>query len=325
MLGGVAWGDTQRLALGYNPPMHLHEITLDRLQAFLAVIEAGGFTAAARKLRVGKNAVSQRIAKLERQLHLPLFTRSSRKVVPTTAGQRLYQECSPLLVALAQALETIGNGQLAGRLRITAPSDYASAVLCRALVDFGTRYPHVQVDLVTDSRPLDLIDRGLDAAVRLGWPRDSSLRAVQIGEFELIAVASPAYLAKVGELKHPSELARCELIALSVLERPAVWRFSGGDGVVNVHMRIRHSASTAEGMLGLVRSGAGIAITTDFSAHADLRDGALKKLLLDWRLPRAGIYLTWPKRQVESKTVRVLIDFLRQWFHDHTACHGGIG
>lgn len=291
--------------------MDLPDVPMDRLRAFFAVVETGGFTAAGLRLKIGKNAVSQQVSKLERDLGVSLFTRTTRLVVPTEEGRRLYQTCEPLLRDLQSALENVGAERLSGELRITAPADYADLVLCPALTEFGRLHPQLRIALITNSRVLDLVGERIDLSVRLGWPRDSSLRAVKVGEFSLHVVTTDAYLASFGAPDDPRQLAGHSWVELSTLSN-SPWRFTNRLGeAANVRLRARFSANTAEGVLALVRSGAGVAVATDFSVAHDLRSGSLVRILEDWRLPRAGIYLAWPNAAHESPRQRALVDFLR--------------
>lgn len=292
--------------------MDLPNIPMDHLRAFLAVVETGGFTMAGERLKTGKNAVSQHVAKLEQELGVALFARTTRTVVPTEEGQRLYQICKPLLHELRSALDAIGNDRLSGEIRITAPADYADFVLCPALVEFGCLHPNLRIALITDSRVLDPVGERIDLSVRLGWPKDSSLRAVKVGEFSLYVVTTEAYLAKSSIPDDPRQLASHNWVQLSTLQNALSWRFTNPRGeVTNARPRARFTANTAEGVLALVRAGAGIAVATDFSVAQDLECGTLVRVLAEWQLPRAGIHLTWPNATHESPKVRVLVDYLR--------------
>ncbi|MBX3725131.1 MAG: LysR family transcriptional regulator [Xanthomonadales bacterium] len=300
--------------------MELPDVSLDRLRVFLTVMSTGGFTLAARRLRVGKSAVSQQIAKLEAELGHPLFTRTTRHVVPTEAAARLNDVCMPLLRDLETAIGSMGSSGLSGNLRVTAPSDYANIVLCRALAEFSSLHSQLRIELIADSKPLDLVEQGLDLGIRLGWPRDSTLRAIKVGDFGLTVVAAPSYLAKWGPPRHPGDLAGRDFIALSVLRQPLVWNFSNLVGETHrVRVLARFSVNTVECMLGFARCGLGISIATDFSVGSDLKQGSLVQVLSEWNLPRAGIYLTWPNTRVESPKVRTLINFLRGWFKQNGA------
>lgn len=292
--------------------MHLPNVPLDRLRAFLAVMEAGGFTAAAEHLKMGKNAVSQQVGKLERELGVSLFIRTTRLVVPTEEGQRLYRSCRPLLQELQSAIESVGADPLSGELRITAPADYADFVLCPALVEFGNLHPNLHLSLITDSKVLDLVGERIDLSVRLGWPRDSSMRAIKVGEFGLNVVTTEDYLNRSAAPNNPHELTSHSWVQLSTLQDALTWRFTNREqDVINVRLHARFTANTAEGVLALVRAGAGVTIATDFSVAQDLERGTLVRVLKDWQLPQAGIHLTWPSARHESPKLRAAVDFLR--------------
>src|SRR5690606_22119073 len=162
----------------------LSKVSLECLRAFLGVAEAGGFTAAAEKLGVTKNQLSREVARLESELGLPLFVRTTRKVVLTDAGQRLQEVLDPLLSQFDRETAHLTDAKLSGSLRITAPADYLAAVLCPLLVEFAVLHPDVTIDLVSDNKVRDIVRDRIDFAVRLGWLRDSSLRAIKVGGFE---------------------------------------------------------------------------------------------------------------------------------------------
>jgi DNA-binding transcriptional LysR family regulator len=287
---------------------------LDRLALFTAVAEAGGFTAAAERLGTSKTLLSHQIGKLEAELGAALFTRTTRRVTLTEAGERLLRDSTPALQELAAAVErlTTVREQPTGTLRITAPPDYAGGVLGTALGEFARRYPQLEIELIASSEVMDLVGARIDLAIRVGWLRDSSLRAARLGEFEQFVVASPDYLARAGVPQHPEDLGRHRWIALTVLRTPLLWRFTAANGSQrSVRMQAVARANSAEAVLGLLRGGVGASVLTDFALEADLRSGRLQRLLSQWKLPRGGIYAVYPAaRQVPAK-VRSFIDFFR--------------
>lgn len=289
---------------------------MDHLKIFLAVMEAGGFTAAAVALKLRKSAVSQQIAKLEQDLGIPLFKRTTRRVIPTDEGRALYARCEPLLRELDTALEDARKARFSGSLRITAPADYTNAVLARALVEFGQLHPKIAISLITESRVVDLIGEGVDLGIRLGWPADSSLRQTKLGEFEPIVVASPRYMeSSETPIDDPRSLSSHSWVELTALPNSLSWRFTkGGEEAVNVRVRPAFSTNDAAGVLALVRAGAGVSVVTDFSVAQDLAEGRLVRVLADWRLPTAGIFLVWPDSIQESPKLRALIEHLRRAF-----------
>ena len=297
--------------------MVAHHVSLDRLNAFLAVAETGSFTAAAKKLDMSKNQLCLQVARLEKELATALFIRTTRRVVPTEAGVKLQLACTSPLQNLYTAISDVvdGSTDLSGVLRVTSPSDYAMSAIGPALAAFSLLHPQLRIELITESRVLDLVSERMDLAVRLGWPEDSSMKSLKIGEFALFVVAAPAYLVQAGIPEHPSQLAKHRWIALTLLQTPLWWQFTGPDGAhCDVRMRSGLSANTPEGLLGLLRGGAGVSVATDFSIAHDLQCGALHCLLPDWQLPTCGIYLLWPNTRNEQPKVRALIDFLRSWF-----------
>jgi DNA-binding transcriptional LysR family regulator len=301
-----------------SPPRPRRTPSLDRLGGFLAVAEAGGFTAAAQRLDVNKTMLSQQIARLEGELGGALFTRTTRRVELTEAGRRLFDESAPLLRELEAAVARFGETSTgpSGTLRITAPTDYAANVLGPALAAFHREHPQLQVDLIATDEVLDLVGERIDIAMRFGWLRDSSLRAVKIGDFSQLVVASPAYLQGHGTPKKPEQLASHAWIALTLLRSPLTWRFTARSGrQVAVRMRPGLRASSPEGVLGLLRGGAGISVLTDFATGNDLRSGTLQQLLPDWSLPSGGIHLVYPATRQPTGKVRRFIDY----FRDHLA------
>ncbi|HWP18058.1 MAG TPA: LysR substrate-binding domain-containing protein [Burkholderiaceae bacterium] len=290
------------------------EPSLDRLNLFVAVAEAGGFTAAAQRLGMLKTALSPQIARLEEELGGQLFTRTTRRVELTEAGRRLYAEVAPLLRGLRTAVDEFGDRETrpGGTLRITAPADYSSAVVGPLLARFQSLYPGLLVELIASDGIVDLVAERIDVAVRLGWLRDSSLRAVKVGSFSQVAVASPAYLAEAGTPRQPADLTQHRWIALRLLRSPLTWRFTHRDGRhATVRVQAATSATSPLGLLGLARGGAGIAVLTDFAAEADLQRGDLQRVLPEWTLPRGGIHLVYPAAGRPPGKVRHFVDFFR--------------
>lgn len=293
-----------------------HAVQLDRLVWFVAVAESGGFTAAATRLRSSKTVLSQQIARLEAELNTALFVRTTRRVTLTQAGQRLYDECVAPLKSLTGSIERLAEHEQApqGSLRITTPPDYAAAVLGKALGEFARDHPRLVIDLVGSSQVVDLAQERIDLAIRLGALRDSSLRATRLGEFEQIVVAAPSYLARAGVPQQPDELVRHRWIEHTLLRAPLRWQFKASSGATRqVRVQAAARANAPESLLGLLRGGLGVSVVADFAVEADLRSGALTRVLAPFKLPRGGIYAVHPaSRQLPIK-VRKFIDFFRDY------------
>lgn len=295
------------------------KIDLNDLLVFEAVADAGGFTAAADRLGVATAKISVEIARLESKLGVTLFSRTTRKVALTDAGQTLYEECRPLLRGLTEAMERAGSDkeQIAGTLRISSTVDHAALTLAPALAEFARRHPHLGVDLRTSDHVIDIIDEGIDVAIRLGWLRDSSLRAVRLGDFEQYVVTSPEYLRRARPLNAPEDLMNLEWVALTLLPTPLTWKFTGiGGETTTVHVKARLRVDSPGALRSLLQNNAGVSVLDQFNAQEGISSNELVRLLPEWTLPSAGIYAVYPPgRQVPGK-VRSFIDFYRQYLDE---------
>jgi DNA-binding transcriptional LysR family regulator len=288
------------------------KVNLSRLDVFVAVAETKGFTRAAERLGATKAMVSQQIRRLEAELATSLFHRTTRHVVLTDAGQRLYARALPLMSELAATLEGVGTeGQrIAGTLRLTTSDDFVKAELGERLARFSDLHPRLTIDLITSDEVLDLVREGIDLAIRTGWLQDSSLRAVRLRTVRQCLVASPALIARCGPCRKPEDVERLPWIAMTRLRSPLTWRFSrrGSRKTIRVAGVLRTN-STAAG-LALVRAGAGATILADYMVADALRDGSLVQLLPDWSLPEAGVYAVYPSTRHLPARVRTFLDFL---------------
>lgn len=290
------------------------ENNLEGLQIFVAVAEAGGFTAAAERLGMTKANVSLQVGRLESQLGATLFTRTTRRVKLTEAGQALYLDAQPALAALRDALLQAGHGaaELSGVLRLTAPVSHMAESVAPAATQFLRQHPKLQLELHASDHMVDLVAEGMDLAIRLGTLRDSSLRALKLGEFAQQLVASPAYLRERGAPAHPRELAEHDWVALTLLKTPLTWRFSGADGAEEtVRMRGRIKVDSGASLRALILAGAGVSVLDSFSVQEDIRLGRLVHLLPQWTLPKGGVYAVFPPGRHAPAAARVFVEFYR--------------
>jgi DNA-binding transcriptional LysR family regulator len=284
----------------------------DLLTYFLAVAETGGFTAASHRLGTTKAMVSGRVAQLETQLQTALFSRTTRRVMLTPAGERLFRQSAPLLAQLEEVLASTGReaGELHGLLRVTAGVDHLAGGLAQQLSRFAARHPALQLDVLATDEVVDLIGEGVDVAIRRGWLRDSALTATSLGTFEQLLVAAPSFNAP---LRHPRELAELRTIALTRLRAPMTWSFSGPGGeAAVVRVKAAVTCNSPLGVLALARAGAGIAVLGAPAALEHLRTGELVNLLPRWKLPSAGIYAVFPASKHVPPRTRALVAFLKK-------------
>lgn len=292
------------------------QVDLNSLLVFDAVVEAGSFTAAAARLGIATAKVSIEISRLETRLGTALLTRTTRKVTLTDAGQALHQECQPLLLGIQHALDQLGAEQttLAGTLRISTTVDYAVQSVAPALAQFAALHPGLQIDLRTGDRVVDLVGEGIDVAIRLGWLRDSSLRATQLGQFEQYIVAAPAYLQRAAQVEQPKDLAEHEWVALTLLPTPLTWKFtSAGGDTQTVHLKSKFRVDSPGALRTVLQQGAGISALDQYSAREEIQSGHLVRLLTDWSLPVAGVYAVYPPGRHVSTRVRTFVAFFRDW------------
>lgn len=294
-----------------------HAVDLNALRSVAAVAETGGFTAAAERLGATKARVSQDVARLEARLGTGLFVRTTRRTTLTEAGEALLREGLEPLRRLEAALAALGQPRdagLAGSLRIAATADHASQGLARAVAAFAALHPPLQVELRSSDRVVDLVAEGIDVAIRIGWLRDSSLRATRLGGFEQHLVAAPEYLARRGTPRRPEDLAAHDWVALSLLRSPLTWTFvSRGGERRTVRMTSRLRTDAALPLRALVEAGAGLSVMDQFNAEAGVAAGTLVRLLPQWQLPSGGIHAVWPPGRHTPAKVRAFVDFYAQW------------
>jgi DNA-binding transcriptional LysR family regulator len=288
------------------------DVNLNRLAIFVALVRAGSFTAAAEQLGMTKAMVSQHLLKLERELGVTLIVRSTRRMALTEAGATFHADCVQLLEQAQSAIERIGDRRNTprGTLRLTTTTDYGMAVIAPALAEFRRLHPQLQVDLVINDQVSDLIAERFDLAIRIGWLRDSSLRAARLGSFRQLVMATPGHIAEYGLPRRPEELATHPWIAMSTLVAPLRWTFTRGGTRRTVRMTQAMQANNAAAIRALVLSGAGVSVLPDYLVQDDVQPGSLQILLAQYRLPEGGIYAVYPDPQPPAK-VRAFIDFMR--------------
>lgn len=294
----------------------IKQIDLNSLVFFDAVVNAGSFTAAADRLGVAKAKVSIQISRLEQRLGATLLSRTTRQVMLTDAGRMLHSECLPLLQAMQETLERVGSGKntIDGSLRLSTSVNHATRSLGPAVAAFARLHPGLQIDLRTDDRIVDLVAEGIDLSIRMGWLKDSSLRAAKLGEFEQYVVAAPDYLRRVGHPQQPEDLAHGEWVALTLLPTPQTWKFTSATGrskLVQMKPRIRVDSPGA--LRAMLLHGAGCSAVDAFNVRDDLKSGALIRVLDSWSLPRGGIYAVYPPGRSVPAKVRGFIDFYRDY------------
>ena len=257
---------------------------MDRLGAmrlFAAVADAGSLSAAGRKLGMPLTTVSRKLAALEDALGARLVTRSTRRLTLTEPGRQYLEACRRILEELDAAEAALSglHDEPQGELAITAPVVFGRLHVLPVVCDFLRRYPRVDARLALLDRPVDLIEEGLDVAVRIGALADSSLVATRAGAVRQIVCASPRYLADHGEPKRRDALSEHDCITFSARDARDRWTFSDGKKRERVRVRSRLVVNTAEAAIDAAVAGVGITRVLSYQAAAALADGSLKEIL----------------------------------------------
>lgn len=287
------------------------------LEAFVAVVEAGGFGPAAERLGIAKSAVSRRVSALERRLGARLLNRTTRRISLTDGGRALHERARTILADLDEAEQSVAAEQQAlhGRLKVAAPLSFGLLHLLTVLDDFLARHPGLQIELDLNDREVDLVEEGVDMAVRIGQLADSSLVARRLAPIRRVAVASAAYLAAHGTPEHPDDLVDHLGLRYTNIRRQDAWTFLDPRGRAvrpNVPERLR--ANNGEVLAAAAKDGLGIAILPTFTVHRAIEQGELVIILRDWQLADAGLHLVYPPGRFMSRRARAFSEALAQRF-----------
>lgn len=291
---------------------------MDRLsvmETYVCVVETGSFSAAARRLDVGQPAVSKAIAQLEKRLGTRLLMRSTRGLTPTEAGEHFY-EGARRTIANANEAELAARGSsegFVGRLRVCAPVTFARLHVIPRLGGFLDAHPDLHVEVVLDDRPIDLLAEGIDVALRLGDPDDSSMTGRKLGEARRFVLGTPAYFARAGEPTVPADLAAHQSVVYAqAAGGSGAWTFRRRGEVASVALVSRMSVSAAEGVRAAVLADMGLAVGSEWMFAPELASGAVKVVLADWYLPTIALWAIYPSGRLASTKARAFVEFVHK-------------
>lgn len=286
------------------------------MSVFVRVVETGSFSAVARELNTSQPTISKQVAALEALLGVNLLTRSTRHLTLTEVGADYYERCLRILAELEAAEASARHLRSApvGRLRVAIPVSFGKLCIVPRLHRFLARYPDIQMDLLLNDRFVDLVEEGVDLAVRLGELADSSLVARPLGRSDRLLVASPAYLKAHGAPREPQALKRHNCIVYSQAQSGAQWRFHGPDGPTVIQVRGNIQVNNGEAMLELASNGVGLALAPRWLLGEHLQRGSLQALLSEHRPPQLQIHALYPQNRHLPSKVRCFVDFLREEF-----------
>jgi len=289
--------------------------TINEIETFLAVIDAGSISGAAIRADVSKSVISKRISDFEAALGTALFTRHAGRITPTDAALTLAESLRPALSQLANATEAAASGgtELRGRLCISAPMSFGIHHLGPIIADFARAHPGLEIVLDYDDSMVDLARKGHDVGIRLGEMSDSTLRARKLCEDRRAIVAAPDYLARHGPLTEPGHLS--EHVTICYLNRRIgdIWRF---DPAVQPPRPSHLVTNNGEAMRDMVCAGLGIALLPMFIVHRDIEEGRLVRVLPELQAHALPIHVVWPPVRPMPRKLRLFIDHLAEHLGD---------
>jgi DNA-binding transcriptional LysR family regulator len=288
------------------------------IQAFTQVVNAGGFAAAARQMRLSRSSVNKSVLNLEKELGVQLLNRSTRRVSLTETGLAFYERCLSILAALEEAELAVSrlHKEPKGTLKINAPMSFGMLHLAPAIADFMLKYPEIRVQLTLNDRFIDPIEEGFDLTIRIA----NSVDVVNLIVHKLMSVkrclcAASSYLKQYGIPQHPHELKNHNCLHCGYLATGNQWRLNGIDGEQVVYVNSVLCSNNGEVLKEAAVKGLGITLLPIFMIWQQLQQEKLQIILPDYQPPEIFIYLLYPANRYLSVKIQVLADFIKQRFH----------
>lgn len=290
--------------------------SIDELRLFSKVFETGSIRQAADSLNISAAAASKRLFSLENKLSVKLFYRTTRSISPTDSGQKLYQQVNDILRSVCQTESLFSaNAQLKGTIRLTASASFSQGYLAPFLSHFLSQNPQVSIDVLATDEPVDMVERGIDVAIRHGPLRDSSLIGRHLADSGRVLCAAPGYLARHGFTDHPDALHQHSLL---VVGKESSWQFRQNNISKTIRLSPRFASTLGESVYQMTLAGHGIAVLSDWHVRDALADGRLVPLLADWQIvPSISIHVLYPARDNMPLAVSTFITHLERWVKQH--------
>jgi DNA-binding transcriptional LysR family regulator len=316
-----------------NTPSAWSTLRMDRFQAaklFIRVVDLGSFSKAAADIGIGQPAATKRVAQLEKQLGSRLLHRSTHGVSPTEIGTLYYKKCKLIVhhVEEAETVATLMQSQVQGGLRISTTMDFGRRILAPLVLRFLQLNPKLQVELLFDDHLVNMVEQGIDVAIRMGRLADSTLGARYLGLNPWSVVASPDYVARHGQPMVPGDLAKHDALIVSTIQHDARWHFSGAKGeALTVQVKGPLRSNNKSALLTAARAGFGIAALPTYVVHESIKSGALVTVLNAWTLPPQEIHAVYPSPRMVPAKVSGFIEWLQgqmgaTWWTTHFSVSG---
>jgi len=282
------------------------------MRVFASVAEEGGFAAASRKLDLSPAAVTRAIVALEEQLGARLLQRTTRNVRFTDAGRQYYENVRAILVSIAEANEAVAdiNATPRGTLSITAPVMFGRMFVMPCIIDYMQRYPQVKMIAHLVDRVTNLVDEGMDVAIRIGHLPDSGLRAIKVGQVRRVLCASPAYLEKFGTPQLPVDLSQHSIISSSAVSPHIEWRFQANHEPLLMRIDPRLTVTSNDAALAAAAGGLGIARLLSYQVYNEIDSDALRLVLEAFEEEPWPVHVVHREDKLGSSKVRSFIDYM---------------
>ncbi|CAM3460695.1 LysR family transcriptional regulator [Rouxiella silvae] len=289
---------------------------LANINVLAAIVHSGSFARAAQALSLSPSGVSRSVSRLEASIGIRLFDRTTRAVTLTDEGRRLYEEISPLLAGIGDAVSLASGASTAvhGRLRVNVDAYFSRRILAPHLSEFLDKYPGLSLDVTVLDQLGDIVGEGFDIAVRFGQPPSSSLIARRLLETKTVTVASPKYLKKHGAPQTPADLVShsCIQMRSSMTGLPLEWAYTRGGETASAKITSRLLVNESETLLTACLAGAGIARMKAEGVRDLIAQGLLVELLPAWTGEKFTLYALYPSRHLPPAKVRAFIEFVQQ-------------
>jgi len=278
---------------------------------FVRVVENKSFSETAKRVGIPISTVSRKISELEKSLKIRLLERSTRKLRLTEIGQEYYEYCRRGLEEFETGTLMINDKQseVSGTLRLSAPPNLAQALIAPIVCAFQTKYPKVNTKILISERNLDLIEDGVDVALRVGELKDSNLVAQEIIQYKHILVSSHDYLHTSQKLEHPKDLLNHRIVTFSEWYAPTTWKLTNTKKTEKITMNSSLSINDYSGIIYAVEKGRGIAEIPSIICQPLIQSGRIVEILPNWHLPNTKLSIVYPSNRNISRMVKLFIDF----------------
>ncbi|MGF6205558.1 LysR family transcriptional regulator [Pseudomonas frederiksbergensis] len=294
------------------------------MQVFAAVAQDQGFSAAARRLGMSAASVTRAVAALEQRIGTLLLTRTTRSVHLSEAGQRYLEDCRRILAEVQEAEDSAAgsHAQPRGQLTVTAPVLFGELFVTPVMVDYLNQFPDVTINGVLVDRIVNMVEEGIDVAVRIGELPDSNQHAIRVGEVRRVICASPTYLDAHGRPRHPQDLNGVPVVATSAIGQLRTWPFLNNGQPLGVRPESRLVVTSNQAAINAASLGLGLTRVLSYQVARKVAAGELEIVLADFELPPLPIHIVYQGGRKAPARIRSFVDFAVKALREHPALQG---